>query len=152
MPRGVYSRSNFVQSPKQRAQIVALGKSRRTHGLRHTSEYGTWNQMKMRCLNPNAAAYKEYGGRGITICQRWVNSFENFLKDMGRRPSGRNGKRPAYTLERRENNGPYCKENCEWATWRAQAINRRETEKVKASRLQNLRKANKFIAADNCDC
>ncbi|BAU12869.1 hypothetical protein LEP3755_34020 [Leptolyngbya sp. NIES-3755] len=58
-----------------------------THGLSRTREYGIWNQMKDRCSNRNKVYYKDYGGRGIKVCDRWLDSFENFLQDMGPRPS-----------------------------------------------------------------
>lgn len=84
-------------------------------------EYITWINMKQRCYNPNASKYKEYGSRGIKVCDRWLNSFENFLIDMGIRPE------KTFTLDRLDNNGPYCKENCKWASKTDQAINRRTT-------------------------
>lgn len=81
-----------------------------------TSTYHIWRTMKQRCLNPNATAYHRYGGRGITVCERWL-TFENFLADMGERPDG-------LCLERVNNNGNYEPGNCVWATRKAQAANR----------------------------
>ena len=91
-----------------------------THGKRHSAEYVAWANMKTRCLNTRSASYRDYGGRGIVICERWINSFENFLADMGERPVGR-------TLERKNVNGNYEPGNCVWATMEQQARNRRTT-------------------------
>ena len=87
------------------------------HGMSRTSTYHIWQTMRQRCSNPNATAYASYGGRGITVCDRW-QEFENFLADMGERPEG-------LSLERVNNNGNYEPGNCVWATRKAQAANRR---------------------------
>lgn len=86
-------------------------------------EYITWRHMKTRCLNPNSDAYDYYGGRGITICARWRNSFKDFLADVGRRPS------PKHTLDRYpNNNGNYELGNVRWATRKQQQSNTRRTK------------------------
>ncbi|MEP9322398.1 hypothetical protein PPMP20_04545 [Paraburkholderia phymatum] len=99
-----------------------------THG--HTSartfspEYYTWTSMKTRCTNAKSRAWADYGGRGITVCERWIDSFENFLADMGPRPQG-------MTLDRfPDSNGNYEPGNCRWATPAQQSANTRRNTLV----------------------
>jgi hypothetical protein len=88
-----------------------------THGKTKTPEYYIWDNMLRRCKNPKNPTYKNYGGRGISVCKLW-HKFENFFKDMGKCP-------PGLTLERRNNNLGYCPDNCIWATWATQNNNQR---------------------------
>lgn len=87
------------------------------HGFVDSRTYNSWTTMKARCLNKNHDSYKSYGGRGIRVCLRWIDSFVNFLDDMGVRPEG-------MTLDRINPNGDYEKENCKWSTDIEQANNK----------------------------
>lgn len=82
------------------------------HGMRKTSEYDAWSHILQRCNNPKDAGYNNYGGRGITVCDKWLK-FDGFFEDMGFKPKG-------LTIERKNNDLGYCKENCCWATYTEQ--------------------------------
>jgi hypothetical protein len=96
--------------------------TKHTHNMTGTSEYRSWHGAKMRCTSPSNDRYASYGGRGISMCDTWLNSFEQFFKDMGNRPTGT-------SLDRINNDGNYSKENCRWATPKEQMRNRKVCEK-----------------------
>ena len=98
----------------------SCGCSWTTHGMTNTNEYRVWDAMVRRCLNKKHHAFKDYGGRGITVCDKWLK-FEGFFEDMGNQPQN-------MQLERVDNSLGYFKENCKWTTVTEQARNRRSTK------------------------
>jgi len=100
-----------------------MAESHTIHGSAYTTEYRIWGNILQRCINPNNPHYADYGGRGITVCDDWLK-FENFYRDMGDRPS------KDHTVDRIDNDGPYCKENCRWATQKQQMNNTRSNRFV----------------------
>ena len=112
-----WCRSHYAYWYKYGLTPKAAIKSFRRHGYSNTPTYRSWKTMLNRCNDINATGYERYGGRGITVCDRW-RSFENFLADMGIRPEGR-------TLDRINNDSGYEFSNCRWATRLEQTHNRR---------------------------
>lgn len=94
-----------------------LSEQRTKHGKSKSEVYRIWVGIKDRCTNPNDPAYPRYGGRGIKVCERWINSFENFFEDMGDRPAGQ-------SIERVDNDGDYDPSNCVWASRTVQNRNK----------------------------
>lgn len=104
-----------------------------TTGGKRTSEYKAWEAMRYRCLSPDCKAYKNYGGRGIKVCERWLgdSGFENFLADLGRKPAGS-------SLDRIDNNGNYEPSNCKWSSYVEQNRNRR-VNKLTLAKAREIR-------------
>ena len=102
----------------QREAARSVGIANGTHGMKGTPTYNAWSGMKARCENPANRKFVDYGSRGIKVCERWRNSFENFLGDMGECPKG-------CSIDRIDTNGHYEPSNCRWATQTVQQRNRR---------------------------
>ena len=118
--------ANNLKQPAMRKSCGCLKGAKVKHGQclgnKITREYETYRHMLLRCFNPKYDKYKYYGGRGITVCKEWRNDFQNFLRDMGKRPEGK-------TLDRINPYGNYEPSNCKWSTPYEQMHNRRPQRK-----------------------
>jgi len=106
---------------KEKASVQA--KANTKHGLSSSRVFHSWCAMRQRCYYPKHKDFHSYGGRGITVCPQWRESFEVFLSDMGQPPVG-------YTLDRIDTDGNYCPENCQWADAKTQANSQKKTHKI----------------------
>jgi hypothetical protein len=101
-----------------RPDLAQRNRDNATHGMSRTRTFYVWGGMRQRCSNPSDRSYCDYGGRGIRVCDRWADSFENFLADMGEAPKG-------MQIDRINNDGPYAPDNCRWTTPKRNSRNRR---------------------------
>lgn len=104
-----------------------ISESRKTHGMTKHPAYGVWHSMVQRCTEPTHQAWRNYGGRGITVCERWLHSFENFWSDMG------GTYETGLDLDRRDNDAGYSPENCRWVSRKVSTRNRRVSRFVETS-------------------
>lgn len=121
----VIVRSDFLKSGNTKSCGCLLSKyvkpstTKEKHGMSRSKEFASYNAMKTRCYNPNSKHYHNYGGRGIKVCDEWINSFTTFYNDMGSKPND-------MTLDRINVNGDYEPSNCKWSTRSEQNKNRRK--------------------------
>lgn len=124
----------LVPGTKLRSGLVDSCRACRDRSLTHgdtcnrstTKEWRCWRSIKQRCYDTSQDNYHKYGGRGISMCDRWYGSYENFLADMGRAPS------PSHSIDRMDFDGDYEPGNCRWATSKEQAANRRKPMRTKS--------------------
>ena len=105
-------------------RMEAVVKSRRTHGMSKSAEYRIWCNMRSRCGDRSSKSYPDYGNRGIAVCQRWKDSFADFISDMGMRPSS------LHELDRMDNQGNYERSNCRWVERLVNARNKRSNHRI----------------------
>ena len=134
----VLLRGDVIQRENTYGCGCGAGSHLKTHGLSKHPLHSIWKGMKARCYNNKCEAYKNYGGRGIKVCDRWL-TFDNFLNDMGERPN-------LLTIERINNNGNYELSNCRWATRKEQCNNRRSNQNVEFNGMvKNFTEWEKFL-------
>ena len=104
------------------------------HNQRFTKTWRAWQSMKTRCYNKNIKQYHNYGGRGIRVCDRWLNSFEDFYEDMGESPENK-------SLDRIHNNKGYSKDNCKWSTYKQQCKNKNNNRKINGVCISEISKS-----------
>ncbi len=109
---------------ESKKRTTQMGQANKRHGMSGTTEYNIWLSMRARCSNPKSISYPAYGAKGISVCERWENSFDAFYEDMGARPSKR------HSIDRIDGAKGYTPENCRWASLEEQARNKRTTHKI----------------------
>ncbi len=120
--RNTYRTGNLMAEQAtqcRKCQNTTHGHTKRKETVGTSRTYRTWDSMRARCYKPDQVSYRYYGALGVTVCERWRDSFENFLADMGERPEG-------HTLDRVDPNGNYESSNCRWATGSEQYKNKRK--------------------------
>jgi hypothetical protein len=119
-------------------------KERLKHGKSKDKLFGVWNDMIRRCRDKGSDDYKNYGGRGIIVCDRWKNNFANFLEDMGNRPDG-------FTIDRVDTNGNYCPENCIWASRLKQNRNARTSKRwhIYGKTFESCKQAGEYFGVNH---
>ena len=120
-------------------RVKSCGCLLRKHGKSGTSIYGVWSHMIERCYNVRVMSYSNYGGRGIKVCDRWKNSFENFYKDMGDKPSAK------HQLDRIDNDGNYEPNNCRWVNRSENSLNKRHPKDSNPHKNVYLKNGKYFV-------